>query len=194
MKSSTSFKVLPVSLAQVFLLECNLRFSSIKSFEKVSDILSICAAATSPMNCTQIFHTINALKPEKILWQEFASRYEFLKSAYVYHSSIIKINIVSYAGYLIYVDLQLYRFNTLAGFLIRRADDTVMFYHQTFKEWLIGNRNLNENGGRKFLCDIRTGHLAIALKLCRQEQELLNPETTLELANNILKSQIYKDG
>ena len=103
MKSSTSFKVLPVSLAQVFLLECNLRFSSIKSFEKVSDILSICAAATSPMNCTQIFHTINALKPEKILWQEFASRYEFLKSAYVYHSSIIKINIVSYAGYLIYV-------------------------------------------------------------------------------------------
>ena len=74
-KSSSSFKVLPVSLAQVFLLECNLRFSSIKSFEKVSDILSICSAAASPMTCTQIFHTVNALKPEKILWQEFASRY-----------------------------------------------------------------------------------------------------------------------
>ena len=85
---------------------------------------------------------------------------------------------------------KLYRFNTLSGFIIRRADDSVMFYHQTFKDWLIGNRNLNESGGRKFLCDVRAGHLAIALKLCRQEQELLNPETTLELANNILKSQI----
>ena len=90
--------------------------------------------------------------------------------------------------------IQINRFNTLSGFLIRRADDSVMFYHQTFKDWLIGHRNLNESGGRKFLCDIRTGHLAIALKLCRQEQELLNPETTLELANHILQSQIYKDG
>ena len=158
-KSSSSFKVLPVSLSQVFLLECNLRFSSIKSFEKVADILSICAASLTPMNCNQIFHTINALKPEKLPWQEFASR-----------------------------------FNTLSGFLIRRADDSVMFYHQTFKDWLVGNRNLNESGGRKFLCDIRTGHLAIALKLCRQEQELLTPEMTLELSHYILMSDIYKDG
>ena len=30
----SSFKVLPVSLSEVFLLECNLRFSSIKSYEK----------------------------------------------------------------------------------------------------------------------------------------------------------------
>ena len=158
-KSSSSFKVLPVSLAQVFLLECNLRFSSIKSFEKVSDILSICAASLSPMNSHQIFNTINALMPEKISWQEFASR-----------------------------------FNSLSGFLVRRADDSVMFYHQTFMDWIIGNRNLNETGGRKFLCDVRMGHLAIALRLCRQEQELLNPETTLDLAGYILKSNIYKDG
>ena len=158
-KSPSSFKVLPVSLSQVFLLECNLRFSSIKSFEKVSEILSICAASLAPMNCNQIFQTINALLPEKISWQEFAAR-----------------------------------FNSLSGFLIRRADDSVMFYHPTFKDWLIGHRNLNENGARKFLCDPRTGHLAIALKLCRQEQELLTPEKTLELAHYILKSQIYKDG
>ena len=87
-----------------------------------------------------------------------------------------------------------YRFNTLSGFLIRRADDSVMFYHQSFKDWLVGNRNLNESGGRKFLCDIRTGHLAIALKLCRQEQQILTPEKTLELSHYILMSQIYKDG
>ena len=95
---------------------------------------------------------------------------------------------------LIRVKNNFYRFNTLSGFLIRRADDSVMFYHDTFKDWLVGNRNLNESGGRKFLCDIRTGHLAIALKLCRQEQELLTPERTLELSHYILMSQIYKDG
>ena len=75
-KSSSSFKVLPISLAQVFLLECNLRFSSIKSFEKASDILSICAASLTPMNCNQIFHTLNALRPEKSTWPEFVSRYK----------------------------------------------------------------------------------------------------------------------
>ena len=69
-----------------------------------------------------------------------------------------------------------------------------MFYHHTFKDWLMGQRNLNENGGRKFLCDVRTGHLAIALRLCRQEQEPLTPDKTLELAHHILKSEIYKDG
>ena len=87
-----------------------------------------------------------------------------------------------------------YRFNSLSGLLIRRADDSVMFYHDTFKDWLMGKRNLNESGGKKFLCDIRTGHLAIALKLCRQEQEILTPERTFELAHHILQSQIYKDG
>jgi hypothetical protein len=35
-----SFKVLPVSLAEVFLLELNLKFPTIQSFQKVSDMLS----------------------------------------------------------------------------------------------------------------------------------------------------------
>ena len=39
-----------------------------------------------------------------------------------------------------------------------------------------------------------SGHLAIALKLCRQEQELLTPEKTLELCRHILCSGIYRDG
>lgn len=57
------------------------------------------------------------------------------------------------------------RFNALSGFLVRRGDDTVMFYHNLFRDWLVMRR---ESEPDKFLCDPRYGHLAIALSLCRQ--------------------------
>ena len=38
------------------------------------------------------------------------------------------------------------------------------------------------------------GHLAIALKLCRQEQDLLTPEKSLDLCHHILASAVYRDG
>ncbi len=43
-----------------------------------------------------------------------------------------------------------------------RADDTVMFSHPTLREWLIRRRDFES---RKFLCDPRAGHAAIALRL-----------------------------
>ncbi len=42
-----------------------------------------------------------------------------------------------------------------------RADDTVMFSHPTLREWLIRRRDFES---RKFLCDPRAGHAAIALR------------------------------
>ena len=39
-----------------------------------------------------------------------------------------------------------------------------------------------------------SGHLAIALKLCRQEQELLTPDKSLELCHHIIRSGIFREG
>ena len=123
----SSFKVLPVCLSEVFLLECNLRFSSIKSYEKVADILAVAAASLHPLTCTEIFHCVNALSTH-VTWHEFVAR-----------------------------------FNTLSGFLVRRGDDTVMFHHDTLRDWLV-KRNLNQTS--KFLCDERQGKLRTRACVC----------------------------
>ena len=59
---STSFKVLPVSLSEVFQLECNLKFSSVQAFSKVKDILSVCLASLTPLSVPQIYAAVNALQ------------------------------------------------------------------------------------------------------------------------------------
>ena len=78
---STSFKVLPVSLSEVFQLECNLKFSSVQAFSKVKDILSVCLASLTPLSVPQIYAAVNALQVNyyayfvviwtKICWQQF---------------------------------------------------------------------------------------------------------------------------
>ena len=76
----------------------------------------------------------------------------------------------------------LMRFSALSGLLVRRADETVMFFHSSLREWLIrrGDRS------QKFLCEPRQGHAAIAFRMSRQEAPL-SPDKTLELGHHILK-------
>ena len=150
---SSSFKVLPVSLSEIFLLEFNLKFPSITSFDKVSDILSVCLASSEAMTITEIFQSVLALSLNSSLtWQEFIGN-----------------------------------FNSLTPFLVKRADDTVMFYHPLFREWLIQRR---ESDPGKFLCDPRVGHLGIALRMSRGENGLLTPVGTLQLAYHVMNSAI----
>ena len=152
---SSSFNVLPLSLSEIFLLEFNLKFPSLKSFEKVQDILSTAVASLVPLTALDLFNSINALHATNaIQWGEF-----------------------------------LMRFSALSGFLLRRADDTVMFFHPTFREWLIKRREFEP---KKFVCDPRCGHAAIAFRMCRIEAPL-GPDRTLELGHHILKAHIYKD-
>ena len=63
-----------------------------------------------------------------------------------------------------------------------------MFFHPTFREWLYKRR---DSEPQKFLCDPRTGHAAIALRMSRAESPL-NPDKTLDLGHHILKAHIYK--
>ena len=78
------------------------------------------------------------------------------------------------------------RFSALSGLLVRRADETVMFFHSSLREWLIrrGDRS------QKFLCEPRQGHAAIAFRMSRQEAPL-SPDKTLELGHHILKVRTF---
>nr|NVI77180.1 rolling pebbles [Cucujiformia] len=91
---SSGYKVLPVSLAQIYLLHFNLRFPTIRSFEKVTNILSVCLGALYPLTLLEIFYSINALSMDN-----FISWSDFLQS-----------------------------FKLLSGFLIKRLDNTYMFF------------------------------------------------------------------
>ena len=80
MKSS-SFKVLPQSLSEVFLLMFNLRFPSVKSFEKVQPIINVVLAALNPLSLPEIYHSVNAGLLYKFLsWDEFLTRFKILNS------------------------------------------------------------------------------------------------------------------
>nr|NVI77245.1 rolling pebbles [Cucujiformia] len=92
---SSGYKVLPVNLAQIFLLHFNLRFPTLRSFEKVTSILSVCLGALYPLTLLEIYYSINALSADQFLsWSEF-----------------------------------LQCFKLLSGFLIKRLDNTYMFFH-----------------------------------------------------------------
>ena len=152
---SNSFKVLPVTLSQIFLLSFNLRYPTQSAFEKVSPILAVCLAALHPLTLLEIFHSVNSLVTDAPLeWNEFLNR-----------------------------------FKMLAGFLVKRIDNTYMFFHPSFREWLILRRDESESS--KFLCDLRTGHAAIAFRMSRL-QAPLDDEQTLELCHHILKAHIYR--
>ncbi|KAK9872671.1 hypothetical protein WA026_018805 [Henosepilachna vigintioctopunctata] len=152
---SSGYKVLPVNLAQIYLLHFNLRFPTIRSFEKVAHILSVCLGALYPLTLLEIYYSINALSVDN-----FSSWQEFLQS-----------------------------FKLLSGFLIKRLDNTYMFFHPSFREWLI-RREEYENS--KFLCDLRSGHAALAFRLSRI-QAPLDAEKTLEMSHHILKAHLYRN-
>ncbi|XP_014240920.1 protein TANC2 isoform X2 [Cimex lectularius] len=152
---SSSYKVLPVSLAQIYLLHFNLRFPTNKSFEKVAPIISVCLAALYPLTLLEIYYSVNSLNTVDFLsWDEF-----------------------------------LQRFKCLSGLLIKRMDNTYMFFHPSFREWLIRR---DEGESIKFLCDLRNGHAGIVFRLSRLEAPL-DADKTLELGHHILKAHIYKN-
>ncbi|KAJ8880923.1 hypothetical protein PR048_017396 [Dryococelus australis] len=74
---SSGYKVLPVSLAQIFLLHFNLRFPTVRSFEQVSPILSVCLAALYPLTLLEIYYSVCALHTHTFLpWDEFLHRFK----------------------------------------------------------------------------------------------------------------------
>lgn len=77
----------------------------------------------------------------------------------------------------------------LSGFLVKRLDNTYMFFHPSFREWLIRR---DEGESTKFLCDYRLGHAAIAFRLSRVEAPL-DGDKVLELGHHVLKAHVYRN-
>ncbi|XP_064595070.1 protein TANC2-like isoform X3 [Liolophura sinensis] len=151
---STNYKIVPVNVSEVFLLHFNLKFPSVRSFEKVCPILTVCLASLYPLKEEEIYEAVNSGKTQRyVTWDDFKER-----------------------------------MGILSGFLLRRKDNTFMFFHPAFREWLV-RREESENP--KFLCDLRSGHALMAFRLTRACAPL-NPEKTIELGHHILKAHIYK--
>ncbi|NXA41679.1 TANC1 protein, partial [Eudromia elegans] len=76
---SASYKVVPVSLSELYLLQCNMKFMTNSSFERALPILNVALASLHPMTDDQIFQAINAgqISGEQ-QWEDFSQRMEAL--------------------------------------------------------------------------------------------------------------------
>uniref|UniRef100_A0A663MU54 Protein TANC1 n=1 Tax=Athene cunicularia TaxID=194338 RepID=A0A663MU54_ATHCN len=76
---SSSYKVVPVSLSEVYLLQCNMKFPTQSSFDRVMPLLNVAVASLHPLTDEHIFQAINAGNIEGTLeWDDFQQRMENL--------------------------------------------------------------------------------------------------------------------
>nr|XP_034992299.1 protein TANC2 isoform X1 [Zootoca vivipara]XP_034992301.1 protein TANC2 isoform X1 [Zootoca vivipara]XP_034992302.1 protein TANC2 isoform X1 [Zootoca vivipara]XP_034992303.1 protein TANC2 isoform X1 [Zootoca vivipara] len=76
---SSSYKVVPVSLSEVYLLQCNMKFPTQSSFDRVMPLLNVAVASLHPLTDEHIFQAIDAGSIEGSLeWEDFQQRMENL--------------------------------------------------------------------------------------------------------------------
>ncbi|XP_073774154.1 protein TANC2 isoform X4 [Danio rerio] len=76
---SSNYKVVPVSLAEVYLLQCNMRFPTQSSFERALPLLNVGLASLHPLTDEQIYQAINGGSVKGTLdWDDFQQRMENL--------------------------------------------------------------------------------------------------------------------
>nr|XP_006126896.2 protein TANC1 isoform X2 [Pelodiscus sinensis] len=76
---SASYKVVPVSLSELYLLQCNMKFMTNSAFERALPVLNVALASLHPLTDDQIFQAINAgqINGEQE-WEDFQQRMEAL--------------------------------------------------------------------------------------------------------------------
>ncbi|XP_030637029.1 LOW QUALITY PROTEIN: protein TANC1 [Chanos chanos] len=76
---SSSYKVLPVSLSELYLLQCNMRFPSAAAFTRVLPVLNVALASLHPLTDEQLFRALNSGAIRGGLeWDDFTQRMETL--------------------------------------------------------------------------------------------------------------------
>nr|XP_029135232.1 protein TANC1 isoform X2 [Labrus bergylta] len=76
---SASYKVVPVSLAELYQLQCNMKFMTNSAFERSLPILNVALASLHPMTDEQLFHAINAgFMQGELPWEDFTQRMDLL--------------------------------------------------------------------------------------------------------------------
>ena len=77
---SGSFKILPQSISEIFLLMFNLKFQTTSSYAKISPILNVVLASRSPLTLAEIYQTVCAgLLYEFPSWAEFLEQFKVFK-------------------------------------------------------------------------------------------------------------------
>ncbi|XP_031714441.1 protein TANC1 isoform X5 [Anarrhichthys ocellatus] len=76
---SAGYKVVPVSLAELYQLQCNMKFMTNSAFERSLPILDVALASLHPMTDEQLFQAINAVFVQgELQWEDFQQRMELL--------------------------------------------------------------------------------------------------------------------
>ncbi|XP_055072246.2 protein TANC1 isoform X1 [Misgurnus anguillicaudatus] len=76
---SASYKVVPVSLSELYLLQCNMKFMSNSAFERAVPILNVALASLHPLTDEQLFHALNAGTVRgEMPWEDFQQRMDTL--------------------------------------------------------------------------------------------------------------------
>ncbi|XP_073800451.1 protein TANC2 isoform X6 [Danio rerio] len=77
---SSSYKVVPVNLAEVYLLQLNMRFPTQSSFERVLPLLNVAVASLHPLTDEQAYGAVNAgmMRGASMEWEDFQQRSELL--------------------------------------------------------------------------------------------------------------------
>ncbi|XP_076018134.1 protein TANC1-like [Genypterus blacodes] len=76
---SASYKVVPVSVSELYQLQCNMKFMTNSAFERSLPILNVALASLHPMTDEQLFQAINAGSVRgELPWEDFQQRMECL--------------------------------------------------------------------------------------------------------------------
>ncbi|KAJ8394534.1 hypothetical protein AAFF_G00045440 [Aldrovandia affinis] len=76
---SASYKVVPVSLAELYLLQCNMKFITNSAFERMLPVLNVALASLHPMTDEQLYQAVNAGSVTgELEWEDFQQRMEGL--------------------------------------------------------------------------------------------------------------------
>uniref|UniRef100_A0A3P8VWY2 Tetratricopeptide repeat, ankyrin repeat and coiled-coil containing 1 n=1 Tax=Cynoglossus semilaevis TaxID=244447 RepID=A0A3P8VWY2_CYNSE len=76
---SASYKVVPVSVSELYQLQCNMKFMTNSAFERSLPILNVALASLHPMTDEQLFQAINATYIQgELPWEDFQQRMEVL--------------------------------------------------------------------------------------------------------------------
>uniref|UniRef100_A0A8C9T2F5 Tetratricopeptide repeat, ankyrin repeat and coiled-coil containing 1 n=1 Tax=Scleropages formosus TaxID=113540 RepID=A0A8C9T2F5_SCLFO len=76
---SASLKVVPVSLAEIYLLQCNMRFASGSTFERARPLLNVALASLHPLTDEQLYRAVNAGGVVgQLEWDDFRQRLDSL--------------------------------------------------------------------------------------------------------------------
>ncbi|XP_076818833.1 protein TANC2-like isoform X2 [Clavelina lepadiformis] len=162
---SAGFKVIPVNMHEVFLLQCNLRFMSYTSFDEVRDVVAVALASLYPLKDDQLYQAVcSGLPPNHLPWPKFKQQLELL-DAFLVQSAPSGGRVFfhpCFREWLLGQSISLQRGGTLQS-------------------------------SSKFRVDVKRGYALLATVLSHQPVERLHQHATLELAHHVLKAGMFKN-